>query len=382
MSVSPFSSEDIKWMRRAFAEAVKAQGHTSPNPMVGCAIVKKNKLIALAHHQGAGQPHAEILALQQAGTAAAGSTVYVTLEPCAHHGRTGSCVLALISAKIARVVIAMQDPNPKVNGKGIHALQAAGITVALGPLEQQCKQLNEAFCYAIVHEKVWMVAKIAQSLDGRNRNMQGQSQWITHKKARIYGHTLRARLDAIMVGQGTVSQDNPQLTCRYQQGRDPIRIVLDSRAQTSPHSAVVQAAHSSSAPTWICVTEQAATERLTPLRDAGANIIVCPMDAQGKICLQTLSRILFLRGICSVLVEGGSSLLGNLLANQLLHRLHLLMAPCLIAGTGENVSILGPSTPSLAQTPQLVAVRFRKLGKDYLLNGRIRYAPDPEVFHA
>ncbi len=244
-------------MARALVEAQRATGRTHPNPMVGCVIVQNNRLVAVGHHVRAGLPHAEIIALQQAGTRAQGADMYVTLEPCSHHGRTGPCSDAVIAAGIKRVWVGMRDPYRLVNGRGIRKLRAAGIEVTVGLLQQACAALNEAFVFVQKHKRPFVAVKVAQSLDGKIATVTGESQWITSAPARRLGHTLRNRLDAILVGSQTILADDPRLTCRMPQGRDPVRVVLDTRARISAKAQILEVTRTSKAPTWVCVGKQA-----------------------------------------------------------------------------------------------------------------------------
>ncbi len=237
------------YMRQALAAAELGRGRTRPNPMVGCVVVKSGKVVAIGHHAKAGQPHAEVEALRVAGARARGADVYVTLEPCAHWGRTGPCAQALIAAGVRRVFVGMRDPNPLVHGRGLRALARAGIEVELGVVADECRHLNEAFAHYITTHRPFVVAKVAQSIDGRVATRTGESRWVTSEPARLFGHHLRDACDGILVGSGTVLADDPELTCRLPGGRDPVRIVVDSVARTPPTAKLVRITSTSSAPT-------------------------------------------------------------------------------------------------------------------------------------
>ncbi|HPD61736.1 MAG TPA: bifunctional diaminohydroxyphosphoribosylaminopyrimidine deaminase/5-amino-6-(5-phosphoribosylamino)uracil reductase RibD, partial [Thermodesulfobacteriota bacterium] len=225
-----------EYMWRAIKLALKAQGQTSPNPLVGALIVKNGKIVGQGFHYRAGSPHAEINALHEAGNQAQGAEIYLNLEPCSHVGRTPPCVDAIIQRKIRKVYVGMMDPNPLVCGKGIRKLKEAGIEVATGILEKECRRLNEVFIKYITTKRPFVILKAAASLDGRIAAESGDSQWLTNEKSREYVHRLRSAVDAVLVGIGTVKRDNPQLTCRlkYRKGKDPIRIVVDSTLSISP----------------------------------------------------------------------------------------------------------------------------------------------------
>lgn len=266
-------ASDNHYMQTALALAAKALGRTSPNPMVGAVIVKDGRIIGQGYHQKAGTPHAEIHALGEAGTAAEGATLYVTLEPCVHYGRTPPCADAIIRAGIKRVVIATEDPNPQVAGRGIYALQQAGIATTVGVKEREAKKLNEVFNKFITTGKPFIVLKCAMSMDGKIATRTGHSQWITGAEARLFGHPLRDRYDAIMVGMGTVLADDPLLTTRLPKGdgKNPLRIILDSKGRIPMESKVIA---DKSAPTLVAVTPQASEAKIAALEAAGVSVVV------------------------------------------------------------------------------------------------------------
>jgi diaminohydroxyphosphoribosylaminopyrimidine deaminase/5-amino-6-(5-phosphoribosylamino)uracil reductase len=241
-SASDKGPSEERFMRLAIRLARRGLGRTSPNPMVGAVLTRGEEVVGQGYHPRLGKEHAEIRAIRDAGDDVRGATLYVNLEPCNHHGRTGPCARAIVEAGIRRVVIGMKDPNPLVNGKGIAALRRRGVEVTTGVLEQECRRLNEAFVCYITEGRPFVTFKSAITLDGRVAARTGDSRWVTGEEARREGHRLRAAHDAIMVGVGTVLIDNPTLTCRGVRGRDPVRVVVDSRLRTPPDAAVVTAA--------------------------------------------------------------------------------------------------------------------------------------------
>jgi diaminohydroxyphosphoribosylaminopyrimidine deaminase/5-amino-6-(5-phosphoribosylamino)uracil reductase len=355
-------------MRRALAEAAKARGRTQPNPMVGCVIVRGDEIVAVGHHARAGKPHAEQVALRRAGPRARDADVYVTLEPCNHHGRTGPCAEALIAAGVSRVFVGMRDPNSLVNGRGIRRLRQAGIATEVGLLAGECARLNEAYAKYIVARRPFVVAKIAQSLDGRIATRTGASQWITGERSRRLGHRLRNELDAILVGRGTIAADDPQLTCRLPRGRDPIRILLDSQARTPTSARVVQLARSSRAPTWIVVGPRAPKARRAALERAGVETIACKL-VRGGVDIDDLLDKLGERQVMSLLVEGGPSVLGSFVDAGAVDKLHAFVAPILIGGVGARPSVGARGVAELTDALRLEDLEVEKVGADLLLTG-------------
>ncbi|HUX02299.1 MAG TPA: bifunctional diaminohydroxyphosphoribosylaminopyrimidine deaminase/5-amino-6-(5-phosphoribosylamino)uracil reductase RibD, partial [Phycisphaerae bacterium] len=294
---------DTRWMRRALRLARRGQGRTSPNPMVGAVIVKSGQLIGEGHHKQVGGPHAEIRALRDAGEKARGATMYVSLEPCSHHGRTPPCTDALIQAGLARVIAAVEDPNPQVSGNGIRKLQEAGIEVQVGLLADAARRLNAPYFKHTTTGLPLVSLKAAMSLDGKIATSTGESRWITGDKARALGHRLRAIHDAVLAGVGTVLADDPQLTVRNARGRTPLRVIVDSRARTPADAALLTA---DAIPPIIAVTHEAPRKRLEALRKAGAEIWEMP-SLGGFVDLRALMKRLGERQVQSVLVESGGT---------------------------------------------------------------------------
>ena len=336
---------DIDGMRAALAQAAKALYTATPNPRVGCVIVRDGEVLAEGHTQPTGFAHAEAYALQHAhqqGIDVRGATAYVSLEPCSHHGRTPPCADALVAAGIARVVVALEDPNPLVAGQGLAKLRAAGIQVELGVLAEQAREINRGFLHRMQHHRPWVRMKIAASLDGGTALQNGESQWITSALARDDGHAWRARACAVLTGIGTVQQDDPQLNVRaVQTTRQPHRIVIDSQLQISSQAKILQGAAG-----WIFTTV-ASGERLVQLRAEGHEVIALP-DADGKVDLHALMDELGRREINELHVEAGFKLNGSLLRADVVDELLLYVAPCL----------LGPAQ-GLARLPVLEHLRDR-----------------------
>jgi diaminohydroxyphosphoribosylaminopyrimidine deaminase/5-amino-6-(5-phosphoribosylamino)uracil reductase len=340
-----FSPADREHMAAALRLAENGLFTATPNPRVGCVIVRDTEVLATGWHEKAGGPHAEIVALRAAGARARGATAYVSLEPCAHHGRTPPCVDALIEAGIARLVAAMQDPNPQVAGSGFAALRAAGIQVESGLMQDEAQVLNVGFVARMSRGRPWVRMKIAASLDGRTALANGLSQWITGTEARRDGHVWRARACALLTGIGTVRDDDPLLNVReIETPRQPLKVVVDSRLQLQPSAKLLQSGK---------VLVATATEHkpgIAALVDKGAEVVVLP-NAQGKVDLMELMRELARREINEVHVEAGTKLNGSLLRENLVDELLLYLAP----------SILGDSARGMFSLPQLADLAHKRL---------------------
>jgi diaminohydroxyphosphoribosylaminopyrimidine deaminase / 5-amino-6-(5-phosphoribosylamino)uracil reductase len=348
-------SNDIDAMRAALDQAAKGLFLTSPNPRVGCVIVRDGQIIASGHTQRAGEAHAEVDALRDAasrGIDVRGATVYVTLEPCSHYGRTPPCTEALITAGVGRVVAAIEDPNPLVAGKGIAQLRAAGITVETGVLANEAREMNIGFFHRMQHGRPWVRLKIAASLDGGTALTNGESQWITSSAARDDGHAWRARACAILTGIGTVQQDNPQLNVRaVTTPRQPQRIVVDSQLETDPAAQVLAGGG-----TWI-ITTDAHPERASRLRDAGAEVIVLPTEGV-KVDLTALMQLLGQRQMNELHVEAGYKLNGSLLRMGLVDEMLVYLAPCLL-GPAQGMARL----PELNALSDRITMRFHRVDR-------------------
>ena len=357
-----FKDED--YMREALKIAGNARGRTSPNPLVGAVIVKDGKIIAEGWHRQAGTPHAEVHALDMAGELAKGATLYVTLEPCSHFGRTPPCANAIVKAGIKRVVTAMSDPNPKVAGKGLQILKDAGIEVEVGLLEDEARKLNEVFIKWITTDKPFVTLKTAMSLDGKIVTATGQSKWITSEASRQRVHEMRDIHDAIMVGIETVLKDNPMLTTRIFGGKNPIRIVVDSNARTPLASNIVM---NHQAKTIVAVTENASIERVNALKKSGIEIIFA---GDGKrVDLNILMNELAKREITSVLLEGGGTLNFALLEAGLIDKVCAFIAPKIIGGRSALTPVEGNGFENLNDAINIKDITIEQIDSDILING-------------
>lgn len=333
-----FTPADHDFMQRALQLAELGLFTATPNPRVGCVVVRDNAIVGEGWHRRAGEPHAEVLALAQAGERARGGTAYVTLEPCNHHGRTPPCVDALIEARVGRVIAAMEDPNPSVNGAGLERLRAAGIDVRCGLLQQEARDLNIGFVSRMARGRPWVRLKVATSLDGRTALPDGRSQWITGEAARADGHAWRARACAILTGIGTVRDDNPQLTVRHVQTlRQPLRVLVDSRFEVNPAARILEGGSTLVA----CAVDAAKrVAKTAALEELGCEVITLP-DANGKVDLAGLLLELARRGINELHVEAGYRLNGSLLREECIDELLVYMAPTLL-GNSMGLADLAP----------------------------------------
>ncbi len=357
-------------MREALRIAHHAEGRTSPNPLVGAVIVRDGRIIAEGWHRKAGTPHAEVHALRMAGDLARGATLYVTLEPCAHYGRTGPCAKAVAEAGIARVVVALLDPNPKVAGKGVAILRDAGIEVKVGVLEQEARRLNEVFLHWITTGLPFTVLKTAMTLDGKIATAAGDSQWITNEASRLHVHEMRDRYDAILVGIGTELHDDPSLTTRLPgvPGKNPIRIIVDSQARTPLSAHVVT---DGAAKTIVATTEAAPKERVEVLQNAGVEVLAC--GSGPEVDLRALMQELGRREITSVFVEGGGSIAFSLLAAGLVDKVHAFVAPKIVGGADAKTPVEGKGFPKLADAVELTGFTAETIGGDVLLTAYVQH---------
>ncbi|GMA99635.1 bifunctional diaminohydroxyphosphoribosylaminopyrimidine deaminase/5-amino-6-(5-phosphoribosylamino)uracil reductase RibD [Pelosinus sp. IPA-1] len=368
---------DEEYMRQALFLAQYATGRTSPNPMVGAVIVREGRVVGQGWHKQAGTPHAEINALQQAGELAEGATIYVTLEPCSHHGRTGPCADALILAGITRVIVAMADPNPLVAGQGINKLRKAGIEVVEGVLSREAAKLNEVFIKWISTKLPFVHLKSAMSLDGKIASYTGQSQWITGPAARNRVHTLRDTCDAILVGIGTVLADNPSLTTRLSyQGKNPNRVIVDSMARTPLTANVVT---DGLAKTIIAVTDKAPEERVNALRACGVEVLVVESKQDG-VNLPLLFKELGKRQITSLLIEGGASINASVLEDNLVDKVHWFIAPKIIGGNSAPGPIAGQGIADVNKAILLEDIETESVGEDILISAYMRNREGRDVY--
>lgn len=361
-------NKDEFFMERALTLARQAAGRTSPNPLVGCVIVRDGRIVGEGFHQKAGTPHAEVHALRAAGDLAEGADVYVTLEPCSHYGRTPPCADALIKAGVRRVLVAITDPNPLVSGQGIKKLKNAGIIVETGLLADKAKKLNEAFLKAISTGIPFVLYKSALTLDGKTAVRTGDSKWVTSAAARHYVHGLRNYYDVIMVGSQTVLQDDPQLTCRnIAGGRDPVRLVVDGRLNIPLHAQVL---NPSSSRCVIATTKAANRQKLDGLKNK-ANIEVWQYDTDRYVPLERLMKDIAGGGLNSILLEGGGILAGKMLERQLIDKIEFIYAPKL-AGCGPS-PLSGLQLSRMDQAYTLKDITLDNLDVDYHLTGYLNY---------
>jgi len=363
-----FLSYDEKYMRLAMQLAGNAIGRTSPNPLVGAVIVKDNRVVGCGWHRKAGTPHAEVHALNQAGELAQGADVYVTLEPCAHYGKTPPCAKALVEAKVKNVYGGLLDVNPKVAGKGFKILEDAGIHVEYGFLQDELRKQNEVFFKWIEHKKPFVVLKAAMTLDGKIATVTGQSKWITNETSRAYGYKLRDIYDGIMVGINTVIEDNPMLTARVDGGKNPIRIVVDSSLKIDINANVVQ---DKSAKTIVATTDKADKDKILKLQAQDVDVIVVDKDENDKVDIEKLLDILGQKNICSILVEGGATLSGSFVAKKLVDKVYFFIAPKIIGGKEAKTPVAGTGILNLQEALALKDIQIEKLEEDILIIGRV-----------
>ncbi len=353
------------YMEKALELAKKGLGKTNPNPMVGALIVKDGAIIAEGFHEALGRPHAEADALEKAGSKAAGSTMYVTLEPCVHHGKTPPCADAIIKSGIERVVIGSIDPNPLVGGKGVEKLKNAGIKVKTGVLDEKNRALNKIFFHFMQEKRPYVVMKTAMSADGKTATKTFDSRWITNESSRYFVHELRSRLRAVMVGANTVIQDDPLLTARHKEDcRQPVRIIIDARGEISSEAKVLRT--TASAATWIVTTKKAPKEKLHAFEKRGARVIVADETKKG-IDFRALMKRLAEDDIDSILVEGGSLLNASLIEAGLVDRLHLFIAPKIIGGKDAVSPVGGEGIAWMKDAQRLEFVQIDNFSGDIMV---------------
>ncbi|WP_026689413.1 bifunctional diaminohydroxyphosphoribosylaminopyrimidine deaminase/5-amino-6-(5-phosphoribosylamino)uracil reductase RibD [Alteribacter aurantiacus] len=350
---------DERYMKLALELAKSTEGQTSPNPVVGAVIVKNNQVVGVGAHLKAGEPHAEKHALAMAGDEAKGSTIYVTLEPCAHHGRTPPCADALVEAQVARVVVATKDSNPKVAGKGIEKLRKAGILVDEGVMEREARELNTTFFHFLKENRPFVTLKSATSLDGKIATSTGESKWITGPDARFDVHRLRHQNDGILVGVNTILADDPALTTRLPGGGNhPIRIVLDHTLKIPLDSVVVT---DKTTPTWVITSHKYDFEKKTALESMGVPVFSLP---SATIEVDDLLTVLGNQGVTSLLVEGGGRVNDSFLRSGLFDKVIVYMAPKLIGGDNGYSSYAGIGIERLSDCVDLRIEDVTMIGKD------------------
>jgi diaminohydroxyphosphoribosylaminopyrimidine deaminase / 5-amino-6-(5-phosphoribosylamino)uracil reductase len=372
------TDRDRRWMRRALDLALRAAGRTAPNPVVGAVLVRGNDVVGEGWHVRAGAPHAERVALDAAGESARGAELFVTLEPCAHVGRTPPCAPAVAEAGVARVVAAMEDPDPRTRGKGFVALRDAGVPVDVGVLAAEAERANEAFVHRVRTGLPLGVLKAAVTLDGRLAADGGDSRWITGEAARERAHELRDTYDAVLVGRGTLEADDPSLDVRIPgDRRDPVAVVVDTNLSCAGSPCRLLARAEKGARVVVAGGESAPDGRRNELERRGAEVVSLPVDAGGRVDLRALFAALAARGMNSVMVEGGGKLHTACLSAGLIGRAHVFVAPILLGGDGEPRWIGNLGTRSVADGLRLRDVEHEILGEDLLVTGRVASGSSP-----
>lgn len=356
---------DESYMRLALQMAEQAQGQTGVNPVVGCVIVKDGRMVGLGAHLRMGSAHAEINALQMAGSDAEGSTVYVTLEPCSHHGHTPPCCDRLIAEKVRKVIVAAEDPNPVVAGNGIRKLREQGIEVQVGLLQQEAVELNEIYNKYIQTKIPFVSIKTASTLDGKIATVSGDSKWITNEQSREFVHTLRHKHQAIMIGVNTAIADNPLLSTRLSvPSLDSLRIIVDSNLRIPEDSRLITETQGT---TLILTTELSSIEKKQRLESRGIEVLTC--GGGSRVELKLAMKLLGDRGIGSILLEGGGILNGSMLAEKLVDKMYLLFAPILIGGQAAPVNFSFPGIALMKDAIRLERFKVRQFGDNVCFIG-------------
>jgi diaminohydroxyphosphoribosylaminopyrimidine deaminase / 5-amino-6-(5-phosphoribosylamino)uracil reductase len=349
-----------------------ARGRTSPNPMVGAVVVKDGAVVGRGYHPKAGEPHAEVFALREAGAEAKGSTLYVTLEPCSHFGRTPPCADAIVEAGVARVVAAMVDPNPKVSGRGLDKLRGAGIEVAVGLMDEKARRLNEAFIKFITTGMPFVTLKMAMTMDGKIATHAGDSKWISGEESRRLVHRLRDRADAIVVGAGTALTDDPMLTARTGRSNwQPARVIVHELARISPDAQVFRVEGGQAI---LATTSLAATEDLRKLEAAGARILMVEQE-DGLVDVSALFQALAGLGMINIILEGGGELNASALHAGVVDKVVMFLAPKIIGGRHAKTPVEGAGAASMAEAMKLTDLRVRRCGEDIVITGGVEQVP-------
>jgi diaminohydroxyphosphoribosylaminopyrimidine deaminase/5-amino-6-(5-phosphoribosylamino)uracil reductase len=358
------NDNDARYMRRALELAERGRGWTRPNPMVGSVVVRDGEVVGEGYHERVGEAHAEVNALREAGERAAGATLYVSLEPCAHHGRTPPCADAVIQAKPARVVVAMHDPNPRVAGEGIYKLRDAGVQVDVGVLEDEARALNEVYVKYVTTGTPFVTAKCAMTLDGKIATRTGHSQWVTSEVARRVVHEMRNHADAILVGSRTVMMDDPSLTTRLEEGkiRDPIRVIVDAEDYLDTTRRVFHI--ESDAPTWVAAPEPRSIE--------GADEVIRIPRGQGGLDMQALMHELGSREVTCVMIEGGGTTHASAFSAGVVDKVIFFVAPKIIGGREAVTAVEGEGAATMDEAILLDRMAARPVGEDLLIEAYVR----------
>ncbi|HEU4965751.1 MAG TPA: bifunctional diaminohydroxyphosphoribosylaminopyrimidine deaminase/5-amino-6-(5-phosphoribosylamino)uracil reductase RibD [Bacilli bacterium] len=361
--------QDQDYMRIALELASMSRGRTNPNPMVGAVLVKDGRIIGQGAHLKAGEPHAEVHAFRMAGEAAEGATLYVTLEPCSHYGRTPPCAELVVKSKVKRVVVAMTDPNPLVAGRGLKMMEDAGIEVEVGVLEDEARRLNERFVWNITEQKPFVVLKTAMTLDGKIAAHTGDSRWVTGPESRAAVHRLRDEVDGIFVGIGTVLADDPELTTRLptgEVGHHPTRVILDRRLRIPETARVLDVAV---APTIIVTGEEVDAKKRERLQAKGVQVLTAPLADEQRYDLPEVLEGLYKHGITHLLVEGGAQINGAFLQAGLINKIYSFIAPKLIGGGDAPTPIGGSGFAKMSEAVELGEVTVAQYGPDICVIG-------------
>jgi diaminohydroxyphosphoribosylaminopyrimidine deaminase/5-amino-6-(5-phosphoribosylamino)uracil reductase len=359
-----------RFMRLALKLAQRARGQTNPNPLVGAVVVKRGKVLGQGYHLRAGQAHAEVIALDKAGSAARGGRLYVNLEPCCHFGQTPPCVDRIKDGGIKEVIFAMSDPNPLNNGKGARFLRRHGIKVVSGVLQAQARQINQVFIKYITRQLPFVTVKVAQSLDGKIATVSGDSRWISSSSSRKLVHRLRSRVDAILVGINTVLKDDPLLNCRlngHLYKRQPQKVIVDSRLRLRPNLKIFSSR--SPAPVIIATTRFAPREKVLYFRKQ-AKVIVA-QDQEKKVDLEDLLRRLAKEGLSHILIEGGGKIIASALEKGLVDKMIVFISSKVIGGSNAPTAVEGKGINSIKQAARLAGMKFKRLGPDLVIEGRL-----------
>lgn len=369
-----FTPDDVRFMRRALVLATQGRGRTSPNPMVGAVAVHHGRIIGEGFHARVGEPHAEVIALEHAGASARGTDLYVTLEPCCHHGRTPPCTDRIVQAGIRRVIFPIMDPNPLVSGRGAQTLRDAGIEVLeLGLFADEAQRLNEAFTTFIRRRTPFVILKAAVSLDGKIATRTGEARWISGERSRAHVHTLRSHVDAVIVGIGTVRRDNPRLTTRLQDGgRDPIRVMVDGAGPLPMDAQILQAGFAPG--TWVAVAADTPAERIRTLERRGLTVLEAG-GSNGRVRLEHLLKRLGEREVTSVMIEGGEGIFTSAIEERIVDKCLVFVAPILVGGKTAPSLLGGAGIDGIGQALRLSRLRIEQLGEDLLIEG---YCSTPE----
>jgi len=370
--IPPMKDARERFMEYALRLAEKGTGTTSPNPRVGAVVVKSGEIVGEGWHRKAGDPHAEVIALEQSGEGARSSDLYVNLEPCCTYGRTSPCTDEIIRSGVSKVLVGSLDPNPKHSGRGIEILRAGGIDVEVGILEGKCRKLNEGYEKYITQGLPFVTVKAGMSLDGKIATRTGKSKWITGECSRERAHVMRNESDAIMVGIGTVKMDNPSLTirCDVDEIHDPVRVVVDSRAEIDLKSNLLSTKTAVS--TIIAVTQSAEEIKLEEIRSKGAEVLIC-QDNGGRVDSHDLMRKLAEKGIVYVLVEGGGTLIADLLENRIVDKVAFFYAPIIIGGSGAVNVVMGEGIDDIGQAIRVENIIRTDIEEDFLVEGYVKY---------